>query len=132
MGSVRDSLSWFKVFLGCTKEERRTFAELVLDGLRYYRQYNKKDQEWLSDVLEDESRFTLWGVAPNIEYGLIEGGDAEMMEARFVHAWGIPTLVYKHNKLPIIILMNPAMRLNETVLNEVSNPKQDDLMGFTG
>ena len=131
-GGVKDHLSWFKTFLGCTEDERMTFVELILEGLRYYRQYNKKDREWLSDVLEDESRFTLWGIAPNIEYALVEGGDEEMMQSRFIHAWGLPTLVYKHTTLPIIVMMNPAMRLNDTVLNEVSNPKQDDLMGFTG
>lgn len=132
MAAFKEYLGWVNVILKSTRKERAEWVKIIMDGLRYYRQFNHRKTDWLSDQLENKADYELIGFVPNLSYIKHDAKDAGLLNAIFVHPWGVPSLLYKHKRLPIAVIVNPAMRLDDTVLNEQKNPREDDLMGFTG
>lgn len=132
MANFKEYLKWVDTMLDASKRERAEWVKIIMDGLRYYRQFHPKKTEWLSDQLENAHEYELIGFVPNLSYIKHDAEDADLLKAIYVHPWGVPSLLFKHKKLPIAVIVNPAMRLDDTVLNEQKNPREDDLMGFTG
>ena len=63
---------------------------------------------------------TLIGICPNNYYVLHKTREAgKDMDSTFIHKWGYPTLLYKYNKAPIVFQVNPGIRLDEMLLNEI-------------
>jgi len=121
-------LPWVELILSLPAKDRRKWVRQMLDGLRSYRSSGKKskDSEWLSDWVGGKD-FELIGFAPNIQYVKVDG-TAEELKALWVHPWGSPVLVYKHKKLPMVTLVGPSIRLDESVMVEDGM----DILGFTG
>ena len=137
MSKVTEYLTWVHVMVKSSPERRAQWVKTVLDGIKSYRGSAKqnpseeKEKQWLSDVLQDESKFELMGFAPNQAY-IKHDGSAHELDALWIHPWGSPALVYKHRKLPILIIAGPSMRKDESILGEIPENPGESVKGLTG
>ncbi len=130
MNEPRTYLGWLPTLLRSSSERRQDWVKKILDGLKSYREGKAKSATYLSDVIQDKSEFELIGFAVNACYAKVDG-PKEMLDAFWVHPWGTPALMYKHKRLPMIVMVGPGIRFNESILQEVG---MDDMkvMGITG
>jgi len=128
-GEVIFHLPWVELILSIPAKERKKWVAQMLEGLKTYREgaSKPKGSKWLSDWVGGKD-FDLIGFAPNIQYVKVDGS-LEELKALWVHPWGSPVLVYKHKHLPMITLVGPSIRLDETVMSE---DDEEDVLGFTG
>lgn len=137
MAKVKETLRWVLQLIACDEKYRYSVKELVLNGLSKFsaRGEGHPDNsagEELVDNLENTSKFTFVGFAPNIMY-VKKSGTKEEQKALWVHAFGTPTLVYASKTLPILVLANPGLRFNKSFLSEMKFNKDDfDLLGISG
>lgn len=117
------------------EETRWGWVEIIMQGFHSYRAKNgktDKEQEYLSDALSDPKRFKLIGFVPNVQYVKVEG-TKDQLKAVYVHPFGTPQLLYKHQDLPMLIIAGPGIRLDDTILKETGDVDGDiPLIGITG
>lgn len=137
---VVEYLSWVYTMLSTPVKRRHQWVETIFDGLRSYRN-SKRDgahATYLSDALLDSNTWEIIGFVPNVSYVRVDypkgfEGDDSMIENIFVHPWGAPTLLCKHRRLPVAIMVGPGMRWNDSVLSELKeNGDVENPIGFTG
>jgi len=128
--AVTKYLRWVSVLLNSSVSTRKKWVEEILNGIKDYRKGKSADQIYLSDALESEKDFEKIGFALNMEYIKVEGSK-EHLGAVWVHPFANPSLLYKHKKLPVLIIAAPGIRLNESILQEVGLNKSG-VHGITG
>lgn len=138
MKAVTEHLPWVGVMLKTPRAGRMKWVKIILDGIRSYREKAQardrqadEQREWLSDLLQDESKFELVGFSPNVQYVKASGSE-DQMSALWVHPWGTPQLLYKHKRLPLLIIAGPGIRFNESVLAESRENESESTLGITG
>lgn len=94
--------------------------------------------ERLYQKLKDSDEYLCRGVVPSVEYAKLSGSKEELA-ARWVHPFSVPTLLFKHKSEPILILVNPGIRLDESFIQEMrhnqryhSDQIRFDVDGITG
>lgn len=122
---IRQCLSWVDVVSRMNLSEKKNLANLILAGLVAQRKGKRSDEVWLSDFIAKGREFKIVGFAANAPYINVDRkwGDTKPI---WVHPWGIPALLLKHKTLPIIMMVSPAIRLNENMLGDKS------MEGYTG
>ena len=132
---VRQALSWVKELMESRASRRHEWVKTILRGIE---RYNSKTGETTRDGMEfaanlqDRSQFELIGICPNIMYIKAEG-QPEDLKAIWVHAWGTPVLLYKHKKTCALVIAGPGIRLNDSVVREISyNQYKEKILGITG
>lgn len=137
--SVKECLSWFELMLKSPAKERKHWLKTVIAGVRATvmggkrGKLDRKELSELADFLESRD-CEIIGFAPNLQYIRIEGPN-ELLNNWWVHAFSSPTIVAKHKRLPIVFLVNPSLRLDESTVFELGSggrPKQADIIGYTG
>lgn len=119
---VEHMLSWCDTVAKSSPNFRKKLVSKLLKGI------SEMDEE-LADELQS-SRFQLIGICPNVSYYRIKG---ENMDAQFVHPFGSPSLLYYMKDSPALIITNPSLRYNSSVLDEIKlNDYQDLVEGITG
>lgn len=131
--NIKDHLAWAKTMLSASKETRKKWVKTIIDGIKSYRgKKSSEDSVWLSDMIQNKDEWELIGFAINQQY-IRATGDAELLDAIWVHPWGTPNLLYKHKKLPVIITVGAGIRWNDSILGEIEKNEYDDsVAGFTG
>jgi hypothetical protein len=134
MGEVVQHLSWVKALINATYKARDNLFRKILDGITRYNSRTgtptKDGQKLVQDLLSEE--FECIGFTPNLQYIRLEGS-ANDEHALFVHPWATPPLVFKHRRLPVILITGPGIRLNDTIVREVqTNDFRVGVQGFTG
>lgn len=131
---VVTALTWVYQLVKSSKSQRTKAKELALDHILHFKGGKKTEQsEALVNSLGKEFEFV--GFAPNIMY-VKEKGSAEDMKAQWVHAFSVPTLLYKHKELPVLIVANGNLDFNDSRLRKIDkNIDLDELrniLGITG
>ncbi len=75
------------------------------------------------------------GFAPFVEYGRLEG-DREELQARWIHAFGFPTMIFNERSSGELVITSSALRHDTSVLFEVLKNSQsirgNEPQGWTG
>ncbi len=135
MKGVRDYLSWVETILKLPVEARLKMVDAVLNAIASYRDKigeKTAEQKYLSDILRNEDEVELIGFSVNTMYVKAVSEFEDELDSIFVHPWGTPVLTYKHKRLPIVFLVGPGVRFNESVLDEVKGNKRVKVRGITG
>lgn len=137
--SIITSLSWYRQLIHATKKRRHQFVDLVLEGLKVFKngKPNKAGQDFVKMLKKD---CELIGFTPNVFYikaGKKNGRDyAADMKTQWVHPFGSHTLLYKHKKLPFLIITNQNLKLDDSRLSDISEntslSELQDILGITG
>ncbi len=135
---VLELLSWAKKMMGYDASTRVNFAEDVLESLKKYSEdgeggKNSSKGKALYEWLTDQSQFEKVGFIPNVMYIKINAKDKKDLKYLWVHPFGSETLLFMHKKLPIMVIANPMIRFNKTVLSEMKISKQESqILGISG
>lgn len=135
MKGVRDYLSWVETILKLPQEARLKMVDAVISSIASYREKiggKTEEQKYLSEILKNQEDVELIGFSVNAMYVKAESEFQDELEAIFVHPWGTPVLAYKHKRLPIVFLVGPGVRFNESVLDEVKGNPRVKVRGITG
>lgn len=129
-------LSWPEVVSRASKGEKEKLKDMIVEGIRDHRSKSnpkekknfapsRKETRWLSDLVSDGREFEVVGFAANAPYINIDKdyGDTQPI---WVHPWGVPTLLLKLKGNPAMMMVGPAIRLNENFLGDRS------MEGYTG
>jgi hypothetical protein len=130
---IKEWLKWFETMTDLPVKSRAAFVDKIIDGLKSYRgKKGERGERWLSEFLEDKSQVELIGFAANATYVKVDSEHKDELKAIYVHPWGMPTLMYKHKHLPIVFMVGPGVRFNESVLEEIDKNDEPALRGITG
>lgn len=127
---MKEYLSWVTLMTKIPVKARYEWLAQVIKGLKSYRGKSDKRRQWLSDMIMDSGEFETVGFAANTSYVKIDG-NAKELNCMFVHPWGSPTLLLKHKRLPLCVLVSASMRYDETILNE-NGGQNKQVRGLTG
>jgi hypothetical protein len=124
MSDVREAHRWCEDFLRLTPSERKVVARQVLEELLAFSEKGEGDSDTragkkLVSELRDASLYELVGVSPNVQYFKVEG-EKEDLSAWWVHPFSVPTLLFKHKRLPFLVQVNPYLRYNENFTQDPS------------
>ena len=138
MSKIKESLKWVYTMIMSKPARRKEWVKLIIEGIRSYRGENAQDKKgavWLSDVIQDDSKWEVIGFSVHEAYVRLDGSEDET-NCMFIHPWGTPPLLLKHKTLPIIMTVGPGIRWNDTVLNELKGNEAleyiKNLVGFSG
>ena len=140
-----DGLKWVDSVLAAPKSRRKKLSDSILNGLNFFKarwstHKNPKDKVLLSKNKEAEklanwlksSDFQVVGFSPNIMY-VKEDGPKSDLDVLWNHEFAIPALLLKHKDLPFLILTNPALRFNDSIIKEIdANQYKAVIYGITG
>lgn len=137
MKKILEYPHWYLQFLELPPEDRMRVVNQVMSDLREVSHEGEggKDRS-LGERLAREIRrdYDLIGVTGYFRYVIAETDEfRDSLDREYHHPFGSPTLVLKHKKLPFLMLVNPAIRFNETFLNEMPmNPRHPRQGGAAG
>jgi len=118
-------LSWSQTFVNSSKSWRRKVVDQVIEGLRAYG--TKQDPQSGEKIYQEmiKKHCELIGVAPNIMYMRVEeySGGEPTLKSLYAHPFGMPTLLYHGKGTPMLLLVNPGIRFNGNVIQEVRENK---------
>jgi hypothetical protein len=134
--SVITTLTWFVYLLKVDVEHRIRARMDALNLIRFFNKGRKsKLGEQLYNDLNNGKLYEFVGFAPNIFYAK-ESGTKTDMSVQWVHPFSSPTLLYKHKKLPILIISNGNLEFNESRLRSIDKnstlQELQDILGITG
>jgi hypothetical protein len=111
-------------------KKRLEWVKLVLNHIENFdKGKSKKEGEEL--IKELKKNYILIGFAPNITY-VKHDGAKEDLKYQWVHPFGTPTLLYKHKKLPTLLLVNGNLDFNNSRLNKIDKNKSLELQSILG
>lgn len=135
---MKESLAWVKTMINSKISRRQEWVKLIIEGLRSYRGASSEDRKgaiWLSDVIQDETKWEIVGFAVHEAYVRLDGSEEET-NCMFIHPWGTPPLLLKHKTLPIVMTVGPGIRWNDSILSELKDNEAleylKNLIGFSG
>jgi hypothetical protein len=121
---MKEKLSWVDLLCNLPTHEKKTWIKTLLDGIKSYRKSKSKDDVYLTEMLED-GEFKCVGFSTAISY-ITSSTDQNSKGVVFHHPWGTPALIYKHKRLPLVIITSPSLRHDETI------DGKRNVQGFTG
>lgn len=137
---VVNALKWVDVFRKSPSVYREQRKKEILSALLEAAgdkdtTMNKASLLALKRALEDTTEFTLVGVVYQIRYFKLRG-EEEDLYPEWVHPFSVPTLMFASKKLPMIMIVNPALRYNKSFLSDIPFNKDlaeaQHLAGHTG
>lgn len=138
---VIDALRWVEVFRQAPSKHRTMRVRQILDALEEAAgdldtKMDKASLRALKAALEDPSEFTLVGVVYQMRYFKVTGDFENELLPEWVHPYSVPTLMFASKKLPMVMIVNPALRFNKSFLTDIPYNKNlaeaKNLSGKTG
>ena len=112
------ALSWVRDMLTFSISARKKIRRLTLDGILKFKDGKEtKEARELIEGFKNNSQFI--GFATNISYIMENSKHEEELESIWVHALSQPSLLYKVKGLPVLIVTNPNIDYNNSVLNKI-------------
>jgi len=139
--SVKQYASWVQMMQNLSENKRQEWVKRIHNSLKEQAQKEKtrerKELINFSKLLQDKNIFKLIGFSPNTQYikDSIGKNDPGELDPVYIHAFGTPKLLYAHKKLPVLVIIGPDLRIDESVLDEGSNKYKNnrhDIKGITG
>jgi hypothetical protein len=128
-------LDWIDIVARSSVAYRRKIKDAILDGIT---RFNSRTDSQTKEGLElakslRGSEFEEIGFSLNINYVKIDSKQAALLRPIWVHAWATPKILYKHKKLPILVIAGPDLRFNDSIIGEISvNDYREQILGITG
>lgn len=133
-GEVLSFLSWVHVVSTSSDAQRKALRKVLLDDLLKYGSNRGAQTEKGSALYRafHSKAFEQIGFSPNVMYLKVKGTPDEM-QALFVHPWGTPKLLFRHEGFPLWIITGTDLRLDESIVGEVpANRFSQYVGGLTG
>jgi hypothetical protein len=120
MSSLKDKVPlWFQEFAQMTQKDRVNVVSETLTALSKFNSTDDKPTKAGIAFLEFLNRdCVLQGLSYEYCYTMARGSEKDL-QSLFIHKFGLPTLVYHHRIMPILIVANPAIRKDKMVLAEI-------------
>lgn len=134
MSEIKEYLTWVWDLIKSKASHRKEARTLAEDAVKNFKKGNpSKEGDTLCSQLKKDFEFI--GFAPNISY-IKEKGPKDQLEALWVHPFSVPTLLYKHKKLPYLVLVNGNLDFNNTRLSDIKQNASldglENILGITG
>jgi hypothetical protein len=121
------ALSWVKDLLNFPVSARKKVRKMVLDGIKNFKKGKpSKEAEEFLELLKQEGQ--LVGFATNITYVMESAKYDDELESIWVHPLSEPSLLYKIKDMPILIVTNPNIEYNDSVLNKIEQNKYNKVL----
>lgn len=142
---MKFGLSWLDDLLESSQKRRKQLKAALLTGIREAkaewtnhknpeeRKIKSKNPESkkLANWLESDD-FDFIGFTPSIMY-VKETGPKPDLDAIWHHDFAVPSLLYKHKDLPFLIISNPGLDFNNSVVKSIdANQYNAVIYGITG
>lgn len=131
MAAVVQALSWVFLLVKASVSQRKKARKLALDGIEHFKKGgpSKEGKDLVKDL---KKNYHFVGFAPNVIY-VKESGPKQDLKYQWVHPFSVPTLLYKHKKLPMLVMVNGNLDLNDSRLRKIGkNVKLDELQNILG
>lgn len=113
---LSDRLSWASDLKNLDSARRQKLVDEVLSTLK---ESSREGDKRLYRAIIDGG-YELVGIQPFLVYDRIKEIEGpEDLEADWVHQWGFPTLIYGHPKSSHLLIVNPWIRVSNSVVNEL-------------
>lgn len=124
----KSELAWVEKFRLSSLKFRLKLVDLILQGVKEFQsKHDKKFGETLFKQIAKSGEFKLIGVSTCVPYIKVEG-DKRELEKEYVHAFGMPTLLYHVKGTPMLVMINPALRFDGNVLQESEQNQYDEVV----
>jgi predicted secreted acid phosphatase len=124
---IVSGLSWVADILGFSVTNRKKVRRLVLEGiLNFKRGKPSKEATDFVNYLKQEGQFV--GFATNMTYVMENSKYADELESIWIHPLSEPSLLYKIKDMPILIVTNPNIEYNDSVLNKIEENKYNKIL----
>jgi hypothetical protein len=112
-------LTWNMTLLKFSEKEREKMIDLVYDSILKFENGVEATQDGIDAVgfLKEECK--LVGFAPSINYIMHKERGEGSLECFWEHPFSIPTLAFKHKKLPLVILSNGNIEFDKSKLIQI-------------
>lgn len=116
---MKEYCTWIDDVCDMSMPDRQRMAKKVLDALRSFRKKDvpPKESTYLTDWLLKET--VLMGFVGNVNYVNATkrkpGMAREQFENILLHALGSHVLLFKHKKLPLLLIVGPGIKLDHKV-----------------
>lgn len=134
MGKVISALTWCRQLAAAPVKARKKARKLALDAIGHFKK-GKASEEGKTLVESLEKDFTFVGFCPSVSY-IKETGSKDDLRAQWVHPFSTPSLLYKHKKLPVLIIANGNLDFNDSRLRKIDKnmglDELHDILGITG
>lgn len=124
---VISGLSWVADMIGFSVAHRKKVRRLVMEGiLNFKRGKPSKEATEFVNYLKQEGQFV--GFATNMTYIMENSKHADELESIWIHPLSEPSLLYKIKGMPILIVTNPNIEYNNSVLNKIEANKYNKIL----
>ena len=112
-------LTWAVTMLEAEEDERAEFVDLILDSIKNFKkgEISQEGKEAVSFLKNDCS---LIGFSPSVTYIMHKERGEGSLNVFWEHPFSIPSLLYKHKKLPFLILSNGNIDFDNSRLLRMS------------
>lgn len=123
---------WFNSIRLSNEQIRQEAFQLALEGISTYHkgEVTPQGKTLVKSIMND---YDFIGFTPNVMYCR---GHGKEMNTLFIHPWGQRTLLLKHKEMPILMIVNSSIKLNESALGFIKGNESFsdlfDLEGLTG
>lgn len=126
------ALTWAYLMRQKTPKERKLIRDEILKRLIYFdKGVKSKDGEILFQELKSEKNWVFIGFAPYTAYIKMDAEFEDQLGCTWIHPYSMPTLVYKHRWMPMVVHVNPELSYNESVVYRL-NKDMKHLKGVQG
>lgn len=115
--------AWYEQFLRLSSKKRSEISEKVLALIK------KNNPEAYGFIKNAGCK--LVGITPRIVYALIDESKGDI-DVSWIHSFSMATCLFWCEKGKFGFFINPNLRYDETVLDQVKGNSKNSLKGFTG
>lgn len=125
-------LTWATTILDSEEKERPEFVELILKSILNFKNGESSDEgKKAVSFLKNDCH--LIGFCPSTTYIMPKNRGEGSLDVFWEHPFSIPTLLYKHKKLPFLVLSNGNLDFDDSRLIKMNKLKkietEEDLTG---
>jgi len=132
LDGVTIALTWAHGMRQKTVKQREETKNLILELIRLFDKGERSEAgEQLYKMLKSEKEVQFIGFAPYTSYIMMSSKVKDHLGCTFIHPYSMPTLMYKHKVLPMIIHVNPEISYNESKIYRL-NPHLSQLRDTSG
>ena len=121
---IVQALTWVKQFLLSSISIRKKHFQICLNGILNRTGKVKDENKFLVELIKNNE---VIGMATNINYLLVDG-DSEESKYIYVHPFSTPTILVKMKNIPCLILVNPNLDYNNSMLHRIEYNKYVELL----
>lgn len=112
-------MKWANILLWGTAKQRVEVVRAVIESVKIYKKGKPSKQGSEFYKLITSNKVELVGIVPNISYIRATSSDKSDLDVIWDHRFSGPTLLYQLKDSPIMLLVNPNVAYNDSILTEI-------------